>query len=87
MSRTPGFEESAASHVVAYGSAGFRADVGDVARCDVEGDGDADVGFVEVGDVINEGSDVACVDETEAGGAAEGDNHRVDDPIQAGVGR
>lgn len=80
------FEEGAVAHVVADGAAGFGADVGDVACGDVEGDGDGDVGFVEVGDVVDEGPDVSGVDEAEAGCAAECDDDGVDDAVEAGVG-
>ena len=68
---------------VADGAAGAGADVVGAFGCDVEGDGDGDLGLVEVGDVQDEGQFVAGVDEAEAGCAAEGGDGRLGDAVHA----
>jgi hypothetical protein len=68
----------------AEAAAGFLFGVGGLVEG--EGDGEGGVGFVEVGDVVDEGVLGACVDEAERGGAAEGEQGGVDDAVEAGVG-
>lgn len=51
-----------------------------------EGEGEGGVGFVEVGDVVEEGVLGAGVDVAEGWGESKGEQGGVDDAVKAGVG-
>ncbi len=51
-----------------------------------KGGGDGEFGFVEVGDVVDEGELFAGVDEAEAGAVAAGDDGGVAEAVEEGVG-
>jgi hypothetical protein len=64
-------EEAQETEFFAEAAAGFLFGVGGLVEG--EGDGEGGLGFVEVGDVVDEGMLGSCVDEAERRGAAEGE--------------
>lgn len=68
---------------VAQSAASALADVLLVLGCDVEREGNTDFGFVEVGNVQDEGQFVTGVDEAESGAASEGGDNSVSDAVHA----
>lgn len=79
-------EDVAFDEGVADGAAGGGGEVFGGLSGNPEGDGDGDLGFVEVGDVVDERAFVADVDETEPRREAEGDDDGVCEAVQAGMG-